>query len=143
MYLTPNFEKFTVPSYIDTQSSSSFIRIINAWELRSAASAELEKHTPLVDVDGLYLEADEAYAALDNLMSRMQSSKSGEKPSLLEATLFAYLFLLLETPYSSWADSRLVDIVRKYPNLRKREASLNASHFGTLRPPKLYGVAAS
>ena len=115
MYLTTNFDRFTVPSYIGTQSSSSFIRVINAWELRKAAGTELSKHTPLVDVDGLYLEADEAFAALDSLMTRKEKHDAVGKPSLLEATLFAYLFLLLETPYSFWADTRLVDIVRKYP----------------------------
>jgi metaxin len=138
MYLTPNFEKFTVPSYIGTQSSSSFIRVINAWELRSAARAELKKHYPLVDEEGLYLEADQAFAALDNVLKRKSKIHSSGKPSLLEATAFAYLFLLLETPYGAWADTRLVDLVKKYPNLEKLEVALNASHFGALKPPQLY-----
>jgi metaxin len=140
MYLTPNFDKFTVPSYIGTQSSSAFIRIINAWELRSAARAELKKHSPVVDADGLYQDADQAFAALENVLKRKNRMADAENraPSLLEATAFAYLFLLLETLYTAWADTRLVDVVRKYPELEKVEVALNASHFGALKPPQLY-----
>src|ERR1700760_4089542 len=115
MYLTPNFETITVPSYIGAQSSSPFIRFISQWELRREAKRELLKVGPKIDVEGLYAAAELSFNALDNIIGRRRRIAATGKPSLLEATLFSYLFLLLELPADRWADHRLVDFIPANP----------------------------
>jgi hypothetical protein len=139
MYLTPNFYTFTVPCYIGGQSASSFIQFISAWELRREARLELLKYKPKVDVEGLYAAAELALCSLDNLIGRRKRIDTEGKPSLLEATLFAYLFLLLELPLQKWADPRLVELVRKHSNLVAWEKHMSKV-FGKFQPPGIYDV---
>jgi metaxin len=117
MYLTPNFDALTVPSYIKSQSASVIVNILSSWELRQAARNELLKHSPRIDEESLYEDADRAFRALDSVMKRKQEQNVPGRPSLLEASLFSYLFLLLELPREKWADGRLVDLLMKYPGL--------------------------
>lgn len=137
MYLTPNFETITVPSYIGAQSSSPFIRFISQWELRREAKRELLKVGPKIDVEGLYASAKLSFNALDNIIGRRRRLVATGKPSLLEATLFSYLFLLLELPSDKWSDHRLVDLVRANPTLVAWEAEMKLE-FGNLNPPRIY-----
>jgi hypothetical protein len=139
MYLTPNFHTLTVPCYIGGQSTSSFIQFISAWELRREARLELLKDKPKIDVEGLYAAAELALLSLDNLMSRQKRIESEGNPSLLEATLFGYLFLLLELPLDKWADSRLVELVRKHATLVNWEKEMRQV-FGNFQPPGIYDV---
>jgi metaxin len=138
MYLTPNFEALTVPSYIGSQSSSAVVNILSAWELRQAARHELEKHSPKIDPESLYEDADRAFCALDNLMTRKRQQNTPGRPSLLEASLFSYLFLLLELPQDKWADGRLVELLRKYPGLVALGRTMKKD-FMILEPPAIYG----
>jgi metaxin len=136
MYLTPNFDAFTVPSYIGSQSSSAIVNILSAWELRRAAKRELLKHSPKIDEESLYEDADRAFRALDNIMKRRQEHNAPGRPSLLEASLFSYLFLLLELPQEKWADRRLVDLLMKYPGLVSLEKTMKKDF--KLEPPSIY-----
>jgi hypothetical protein len=139
MYLTPNFEAFTVPSYIIAQSTSLFIRFISQWELRREARRELLKVGPKIDIEELYAAAEVAFSALDNVIGRRRRLATTGKPSLLEATLFSYLFLLLELPQDKWIDHRLVSIVRSKPTLVAWEAEIKPD-FGNLKPPGIYNM---
>lgn len=120
MYLTPNFERFTIPCYVDPQSSSSFVRAICAWDLRKAAETELLKHYSKIDQQSLYNEAREAFQALNQYCAENTKGNAGSKPTVLDATLFAYTDLLWCIEYECWADSELIDI------LMNNEAILNA-----------------
>lgn len=111
MYLTPNFERFTVPCYIDSQSSSSVVRKVCAWELRKAAETELLKHSPRVDQQTLYDEAREAFQALNQYCQEKASSGGRNESTVLDAALFAYTDLLWSIQYECWADAGLVDIL--------------------------------
>ena len=137
MYLTPNFDILTVPSYIGSQSSSAIVSILSAWELKQAARSELLKHSPKIDEESLYEDADRALCALDNIMKRRQEQNAPGRPSLLEASLFSYLFLLLELPQEKWADRRLVDLLMKYPALVVLEKTMK-KEFMILDPPSIY-----
>ena len=138
MYLTPNFDALTVPSYIGSQSASAIVNILSAWELRQAARRELLKHSPKIDAESLYEDADRAFRALDNIMKRKREQNAPGGPSLLEASLFSYLFLLLELPREKWADRRLVDLLMKYPGLVALEKTMRKD-FMILEPPSIYG----
>jgi metaxin len=137
MYLTPNFDILTVPSYIGSQSSSAIVNLLSAWELKQAARSELLKQSPKIDEESLYEDADRALCALDNIMKRRQEQNAPGRPSLLEASLFSYLFLLLELPQEKWADRRLVDLLMKYPGLVALEKSMK-KEFMILDPPSIY-----
>ncbi|KAF2666957.1 hypothetical protein BT63DRAFT_457915 [Microthyrium microscopicum] len=137
MYLSPNFEAFTAPSYIHSQTNSSVVRITSSWELQKAAREDLMKSSPRIDVEGLYASADRAFFALDNLLKRKRRMVADvSAPSLLEATLFSYLFLLLELPLDRWLDNRLPEIARKYPELVELENTLKKQY--GLQPPAIY-----
>lgn len=114
MYLTPNYERFTVPCYIDGQSSSVFVRKASAWELRKAAETELLKYTSKIDQQSLYNEAQEAFQALNQYCADRfddESRQSLKEPTILDAAWFAYTDLLWNIDYRCWADSGLVDIL--------------------------------
>jgi metaxin len=140
MYLTPNFYKYTSPSYIGSQTASMFVNLISAWELRREARKELEKYKPKVDADSIYASAQLAFSALNNIMSRKVRLTTAGKPSLLEATLYAYLYLLLELPLESWPDSRLVEILRENKALVRWQSDMR-EEFGNLQPPGIYVVS--
>jgi metaxin len=137
MYLTPNFDVLTVPSYIGSQSSSTIVNMLSAWELKRAARRELSKHSPKIDEESLYADADRAFSALDNIMKRKREHNTPGRPSLLEASLFSYLFLLLELPQENWANRRLVDLLMKHPGLVSLEKRMKED-FKILEPPLIY-----
>jgi len=111
MYLTPNFERFTVPCYIDSQSSSSVVRAVSTFELRKAAETELLKHSPTINQQALYDEAREAFQALNEYCSERPCAYSEKEATLVDAALFSYTDLLWSIEYDCWADSGLVDIL--------------------------------
>lgn len=113
MYLTPNFELFTVPCYIDTQSSSLIVRAMNTHELRKAAEMELLKYSPKIDQQSLYDEARQAFWALDWYCNNKFYVLNDRKPTLLDAAIFAYTCLLWDIDYGCWADNGLVTILHE------------------------------
>jgi hypothetical protein len=101
------------------------------------------KHTPKIDEETLYLEADDAFSALSNLLNRKEKAGgSGGKPTMLEASLFSYLFLILKAPSNSFLDGRLADIAMKYSRLGVWMDNFSREHFpnGILRPPGAYSA---
>lgn len=112
MYLTPNFERFTVPCYIDAQSSSLAVRAACAWGLRRAAETELRKHSEIIDQKTIYDEAREAFSALNQWASEEWQRVGERQPKLLDAAVFAYTDLLWGIDANCWADDGLVSILR-------------------------------
>lgn len=136
MYLTPNFDLLTVPSYINSQSKSSLIRAGTSRELRSSAEKALLQYKPIISEHTIYLEAEEAFKALATYLKEQMDA--GKAPTtLLDATVFSYVYLLLELNEELWADRRLVDVVRKFKALRDHTERIKKSHFRA-RPPGLW-----
>ena len=135
MYLTPNFELFTVPCYINTQSSSPIVRASNTHELRKAAEMELLKYSPKIDRQSLYDEARHAFWALDRYCHNKFYVVNDRKPTLLDAAIFAYACLLWDIDYGCWADNELVDILRKSAWILKVYDLLFQEHGLTSRLP--------
>jgi metaxin len=140
MNMTGNFTQITAKAYIHTQSQSYFVRTISGYELKAAAKAELKKSSSAVDGNGRYVEAEHAFSALQNLLKRRRDSglRKGALPTYLEASLFAYMFLLLEIPTEKWADSRLVKTLRKFPGLVEETNMMNQEWFGMVEKPEIY-----
>lgn len=136
MYLTPNFDLLTVPSYINSQSTSSLIRAVTSRELRSSAENALLQYKPIISEHTIYLEAEEAFKALATYLK--DQLNAGKAPTtLLDAAVFSYVYLLLELDEEVWADKRLVDVVRKFKGLREHTEDIKKSHFRA-RPPGLW-----
>jgi metaxin len=136
MYLTPNFDLLTVPSYINPQTTSPLIRRLTAHDLRSSAEKELLKHKPIISEHTIYLEAEEAFRALSVYLK--EGIDAGRAPtSILDAAVFSYVYLLLELRHEVWEDRRLVDVVKKFGALKEHRDEVRRNHFRA-RPPGLW-----
>ncbi|TLD29512.1 mitochondrial outer membrane protein [Venturia nashicola] len=136
MYLTPNFELLTLPSYINSQSKTSLIRAVTSRELRSSAEKALLQYKPVISEHTTYLEAEEAFKSLATYLKEQMDN--GRPPTtLLDAAVFSYVYLLLELNEDIWAHKRLVDVVQKFKSLREHTEVIKKSHFKA-RPPRLW-----
>lgn len=136
MYLTPNFELLTIPSYITSQSTSPLIRAVTSRELRSSAEKALLQYKPIISEYTIYFEAEEAFKALATYLKEQMDAEKAPT-TLLDAAVFSYVYLLLELQYEVWADTRLVDVVKKFKALREHRDAIQKSHFRA-RPPGLW-----
>jgi metaxin len=136
MYLTSNFRTVTTKCYIDPQSSSSIVRLFSSRTLQNAARDDLLKTKPIIDERAIYLEAEQAFIALDTYVS--EGIKNGRTPtSLLDAAIFSYVYLLLELDEGVWSDRRLFDILKRFSGLREHKESIRKNHFRA-RPPAVW-----
>jgi metaxin len=146
MNLTSNFHLITKKAYIHTQSQSYLVREVSSYELRAASDAELRKYPSAVDSNGRYADAERAFSALDNLLKRRKAfaaargQTQSQLPTFLEASLFSYLFLLLEFPFDKWADVRLVETLKKFPGLVEEEQRMKKEVFGGIERPEIYDL---
>lgn len=136
MYLTANFGPITTQCYIAPQSTSFLVRLFSSHTLQAAARDDLLKTKPIIDERAIYLEAEQAFIALDTYVS--EGIKSGRAPtSLLDAAIFSYVYLLLELGDRVWADRRLVDILKRFGGLREHKELIGKNHFRA-RPPAVW-----
>jgi metaxin len=123
--------------YVGGQSTSWIVRTVSSWELKREARRELEKTTPKIDAESIYASAEVAFRALNSVMRRKIKLAGVGRPSVLEAALFAYLFLLLELPQAKWANSRLVDVVKGCKTLVAWQQDVRYL-FGDMKRPGIY-----
>lgn len=69
-----------------------------------------------VDAEKIYLEAEQAFAALAALLGEAEWFLDGDTPGLLDAELFAYSQLLVGGQLA-WGDTELVKTLEKFENL--------------------------
>lgn len=99
LYLSPhNFESVAYPLYIVPSTTSSILRTALSHTLRSAALHEIRKQavTRIIDVESLYAESDKAFSALADLLGEDEWFFGENHPSLFDASVFAYTYLLLD-----------------------------------------------
>ena len=96
-------------------------------QLRTAAEAELRKHSATIDIDDLYSEAVKAFEALSLLLDE-DDWFFGDEPSLFDASVFAYTHLLLDEKMG-WKEKRLVRAVRNRRNLVRHRDRLLVRYF--------------
>jgi hypothetical protein len=140
MNMTLNFRAITVPAYVHTQSQSFFVRALSAFDLARAVTSELAKYPSALDEQNNYADVERAFSALENLVQRRNALSNGKRglPTVLECTLFAYLFLLLEIPVEKWEDGRLPETLRRFPGLVEEEKAFREQLPGGLERPEIY-----
>jgi metaxin len=130
MYLTPNFQKLTIPCYIAPQSTSGVINYFSARDLQAAAQSELLKHTPKIDERAIFAEAEDALKALDTFLRQAKEKDPERTPTtLLDAAVFSYTFLLLGLDESGWADGRLAELVGNCDGLKTHKEEIRKGYF--------------
>ena len=87
-----------------------------AQQLRSAAAEEISKHTAAIDVESVYNDAHNAFAALSTLLGEGDFFFGAGKPSLFDASVFSYTHLLLDEGMG-WKEDRMIRGLEKYHNL--------------------------
>ncbi|KAL8698760.1 MAG: hypothetical protein Q9201_006391 [Fulgogasparrea decipioides] len=99
LYLVPaNFNAVARRLYIEPSTSSSPVRYALSNTLQAAALAEILRSStsPVVDIDALYRESDNAFSAVSELLGDNDWFFGEDMPGLLDAAVFAYTHLLLD-----------------------------------------------
>ena len=105
------------------------MRLSLSHALRSAAAAELLKHTPVIDANDLHSEADKAFEALSLLLGADQWFFGADGPTLFDASVFAYTHLLLDEGLH-WADAKMAAALRRRKNLVGHRERVLGRYFG-------------
>ncbi|TAQ88084.1 hypothetical protein B7494_g3620 [Chlorociboria aeruginascens] len=130
LYLEPlNFNSVAYRLYVSPTSSSAMVQATIAHKLRAAAEDELLKASSIIDTDDLYSEADKAFEALSILLGEDAWFFNGEKPSLFDASVFAYTHLLLDRSLG-WKEEKLCRALRRRDNLVKHRERLLVRYYG-------------
>ena len=130
LYLEPlNFTAVAYPLYVSATSSNSLVQVSIAHQLQTAATAELTKHTPVIDAADLYSEADKAFEALSTLLGEDDWFFGNEKPALFDASVFAYTHLLLDKNLG-WKEEKLCRALRQRENLVRHRQRLLVRYYG-------------
>jgi metaxin len=130
LYLEPlNFTAVAYPLYISSNSSNPLVRASISHQLRAAAEAELLKHSPIIDTDDLYSEADKAFEALSIVLGEDDWFFANDKPGLFDASVFAYTQLLLDDGMG-WKEKKLCRALSSRGNLVQHRQRLLVRYFG-------------
>ena len=97
--------------------------------MQRAAETELLKHTPTIDTDDLYSEAEKAFEALSTLLGEDPWFFGNDKPALFDASVFAYTQLLLDDRMG-WKEEKLCKALKARGNLVKHRERLLVRYFG-------------
>ncbi|ROT35322.1 hypothetical protein SODALDRAFT_300717 [Sodiomyces alkalinus F11] len=158
LYLTPANTPVLSALYVDPTSSAFFVRATLLRQVRHAAESEILKTTRrgFLDVEALYADAQSAFAALETLLLQgisasktdADETKTGgptsapffsssdddddddeEEAGLFDAEVFAYTNIILDQALC-WNDTRLADLLRRFPGLVAHRERMLATYFG-------------
>ena len=130
IYLSHNSTSIAEPLYILPTSSNPFVRLTIARELRVAAEKELLKFSTVINAETLYNQAEEAFAALEMLLSDDDWFFGASGPGLFDASVFAYTHLLLDDNLGKgWLDTRLRNALMSRKRLIKHRNRVLDSYF--------------
>ncbi|KAK4556848.1 phosphatidylserine decarboxylase [Recurvomyces mirabilis] len=134
LYLDPANYPLLHRLYIAPCSSNPLVQLAIAHQLRSSASAEIIKSNTAsspsntIDEDEIFRGAEEAFAALAELLGEEQWFFGQEKPGLFDASLFAYTELLLDDELG-WAENRLGVMLRSHAGMVKHRERIRGMYF--------------
>ena len=116
--------------YISSCTSNRLVRRILADQLRSSAQTELLKgsYTGLINAVELYQDAKDAWTALSSLLGEHQWFFDAERPSLFDASVFAYTNPLLDSDLN-WGVLTLTQTLRQSANLVEHRQRVLQSFF--------------
>ncbi|KAI9705145.1 MAG: hypothetical protein M1836_006928 [Candelina mexicana] len=130
VYLSPlNFSAITQHLYVDPCSSNPLVRATISHQLRAAAEAEILKQYTILDVDTLLREAEEAFTALNTLLGGDEWFFGAHSPSLFDASVFSYTYLLLHRE-GEWKDGRMMGALRNKERLVQHCERITLAYFG-------------
>jgi metaxin len=129
LYLDERNSEFVAKQlYIYSASSNPLVQMILYHQLKQAAREELLKTVSQIREDELYLEAENAFLALSTLLGEDGHFFGKDKPTLFDASVFAYNHLLLDESLG-WQNTRLADSLRNMDNLVQHRQRLLTSYF--------------
>lgn len=104
--------------YIEPCSSHALVQLSIRHSLRRAAEAEVAKssYSATISEADLTQDAEKAFEALASLLGDSDWFFAQEKPSMLDASLFAYSHLLLDDNMA-WSQNPLADMLKQHQNL--------------------------
>lgn len=111
-----NSEAVAKKLYIYPASSNPVVQMTLYRQLQQAARDELLKTRSYIRETELYLEAESAFEALSTLLGNDAHFLGNERPTLFDASVFAYTHLLLDESFS-WQNTRLADSLKERRNL--------------------------
>jgi metaxin len=123
-----NFSAVAHGLYVAPASRNILVQATITHQLQAAAEAELLKHSARIDVDDLYSEAEKAFEALSLLLGEDNWFFGAEKPTLFDASVFAYTHLLLDEGLK-WKERKLVLGVRKRENLVRHRDQILVQYY--------------
>jgi metaxin len=118
LYLHPSNTTLVHKLYIEPCSSSSFVQLAISHQLREAAEKELAKtsHSSTISEEDTMREAAKALSAFSELLGEDQWFFGQEKPSMFDASIFAYTHLILDQGLQ-WGENELGRQVSQHQNL--------------------------
>lgn len=123
-----NSEAVAKRIYIDPTSSNTLVRMVSHHQLQQAARDELLKSRSYIREDELYTEAGTGFVALSTLLGDDDHFFGNDKPTLFDASLFAYTHLLLDEAMN-WQNTRLRDCLKENQNLVQHRQRLLENYF--------------
>ncbi|KAI9823755.1 MAG: hypothetical protein M1832_002312 [Thelocarpon impressellum] len=144
LYLDPRHSEVAQRLYVTPCSSNGLVRATTWHQLRGAALAELSRQGPLVDVRGLYSEAEKAWEALSTLLGQDTWFFGSKHPGLFDASVFAYTHLLLHGGEAGWwggegvgRAGKLVKALSARENLVDHRTRVSREFYGSKAEPPL------
>jgi metaxin len=128
VYLSPNATSIAEPLYVLPASNNAFVRLTIAHDLRRAAEQELLKFSAVISSELLYKEAEDAFAALETLLGIDKWFFGASKPSLFDASVFAYTHLLLDDKMN-WVETQLPESLSRHRSLVKHRDRIANSYY--------------
>lgn len=107
------------------------MRLSIAHNLRQAAEKELLKFSAVINSESLYREAEDAFAALEMLLGTDKWFFGASKPSLFDASVFAYTHLLMDRTMD-WVETRLQDAALQHKTLVKHRDRILSAYFPSI-----------
>ena len=104
------------------------MRATIAHQLRSAAAEELSKHAATIDVEAMYNDAQNAFAALSTLLDEDDFFFGAGEPSLFDASVFSYTHLLLDEGMG-WKEDRMIRGLKIHHNLVQHRERIFEDYF--------------
>ncbi|GAB7365641.1 hypothetical protein MBLNU230_g6705t1 [Neophaeotheca triangularis] len=114
--------------YTRPNSTNPFVQAAIVHQLRSAATAELTKTTFTISEAALMHDAEEAFAALSQLLGEENWFFQQDSPGLFDANIFAYTHLILDERFG-WGENRLKGILEGYANLVAHRDRIREMYF--------------
>ncbi|ERF77143.1 hypothetical protein EPUS_09316 [Endocarpon pusillum Z07020] len=123
-----NSEVVAKQLYIYPISSNALVQLSLYYQLKQAARDELLKTASYIREDEVYLEAENAFAAISTLLGDDVYFFGNDRPTLFDANIFAYTHLLLDESLN-WQETRLADSLKKRENLVQHRQRILTGYF--------------